>query len=960
LTFAPGVTTQTVTVVVNGDVLDEPDETFLVNLSNPTNATIADNQGRGTITDDDAPPTISINDDVVNEGDNGFVAALFTVTLSAASGQTVTASFATADASATAGSDYQATSGTLTFAPGTRTATITVVVIGDQIDETNEIFLINLSNPTNATLADNQGQCTIIDNDPVPSISINDVAVREGNVGTVNALFTVTLSAVSGREVSVAYATANGTATAGSDYAAATGRLVFASGTGAQTITVVVNGDVIDEPREKFFVNLRQPANATIADSQGVCTITDDEGAPVQFLAVLDGTQQAPPVKVKANGGGMFILSLTQDTLSFNIRAQGLSGPIISAHFANAAAGANGPVARTITSSFNGEVANGIWTSTDSESLTPELVAELLAGRIYVNLITTAFPNGEIRGQLLTGAPINLFAAFSGSQEVPAVTTVANGLGAFTLGADGKNLAFDITANGLSGPIIAAHFHLAAAGQNGPIIRDITGNFLVNKGSGVWSATDAGPLTPGRVAELLAGTIYVNIHTAANLDGEIRGQIGRQALPDWLVPVTVKAIASQNTTLPVTSSFDLAFGGHAAAKEGFDPSLDIPSAPPGFTYFAYFASNALPNFLTRDIRAWVPAFENGILWVLRIVNAAEITSEVRWDSTALPPQDSFTLSGAGLGEIDMRKRSSVRVTGNAILTLRKNLPTTCVTYDFTLANGGWYLISLPVTPSNNTVANLFPTATAAFGWDVTNQTHVPASALEPQRAYWILMPTAARVEICGIPVVNYSRSYMTQGWDLVGSVTKSSPLVDEPKGSVLTMFRWNPATQSYARVDSRQVEPKEGYWILVFGVPSKIVVGSSESSNVDTIKPGADLTAFYEKYGTAPPMPPSSVAVETSSLLPERYGLSQNYPNPFNPETVIEYQLPKPGRVNVKVYTILGAEVRTLIDEEKPAGYHRVRWDGRNEAGQRLNSGVYIYRIQAGDFVRIKKLVLVK
>jgi hypothetical protein len=189
---------------------------------------------------------------------------------------------------------------------------------------------------------------------------------------------------------------------------------------------------------------------------------------------------------------------------------------------------------------------------------------------------------------------------------------------------------------------------------------------------------------------------------------------------------------------------------------------------------------------------------------------------------------------------------------------------------------------------------------------------------------------------------------------------KSSPLVDDPKGSVVDMFRWNPATQSHARTHPRQVEPKEGYWILVFGVPSKIVVGGTGAFGVDTAKSSADLTAFYEKYGALPPMPPLPVAVETPTLLPETYGLSQNYPNPFNPETVIEYRMPKPGRVSLKIYTILGAEVRTLIDDEMPAGFHRVRWDGTNDAGQRINSGIYLYKIRADEFVQVKKLVLVK
>ena len=167
------------------------------------------------------PPSITITDVSVTEGNTGTVNAVFTVTLSAASSQTVTVTYATANGTATAGSDYTATSGTLTIPAGSTTGTITVAVGGDTLAEGNETFFVNLGNPTNSTIADGQGQGTIINDDaPPPTLSINDVSVTEGNSGTVNAVFTVTLSSASSQTVTVTYATANGTATAGSDYTA--------------------------------------------------------------------------------------------------------------------------------------------------------------------------------------------------------------------------------------------------------------------------------------------------------------------------------------------------------------------------------------------------------------------------------------------------------------------------------------------------------------------------------------------------------------------------------------------------------------------------------------------------------------------------------------------------------------------------------------------------------------------
>lgn len=283
LTFNPGVTSKTITVYVNGDVVTEPNETFFVNLANPTVATIADNQGQGTIIDDDtAPPTLSINDVTVTEGDTSTTNATFTVTLSQASTQTVSVQYATADGTATAPSDYTSVPlTTLSFAPGTTSQTLTVKVNGDTTHELTENFFVNLSNAANATISDNQGIGTITNDDPVPQISINDVSVTEGNTGTTNATFTVTLSRPSSQAITVQYSTADGTATAGSDYTAIPPTVLnFAAGVTSRTITVQVNGDVVVENNETFFVNLSNPTIATIADGQGQGTIVDDDQVP--------------------------------------------------------------------------------------------------------------------------------------------------------------------------------------------------------------------------------------------------------------------------------------------------------------------------------------------------------------------------------------------------------------------------------------------------------------------------------------------------------------------------------------------------------------------------------------------------------------------------------------------------------------------------------------------------------
>jgi hypothetical protein len=286
LTFLPGVVSQTASVVVRGDNSDEPGETFNVELSSPTNATIVDGTGVGTINDDDDPPTLSIGNAPVTEGDSpSTVNANFTVTLSAPSGFPVTVQYATSGGgSATPGADYTAVSPTtLTFAPGDVSETATVVVQGDNVYEANETFDVTLSNPSNATIADGTGVGTINDDDPAPTVSIDNVTLAEGNPpGETTFGFTVSLSAVSSQIVAVNYATADGSATtADSDYTGiGSTQLTFTPGQTSQPVNVTVQRDTKAEANETFTVSLSSPSNATIADGTGLGTITNDDAAP--------------------------------------------------------------------------------------------------------------------------------------------------------------------------------------------------------------------------------------------------------------------------------------------------------------------------------------------------------------------------------------------------------------------------------------------------------------------------------------------------------------------------------------------------------------------------------------------------------------------------------------------------------------------------------------------------------
>ncbi len=226
----------------------------------------------------DAVPRLTIGDVSVLEGNTGTRGATFTVTLSAAYSQPVSVAYSTGNGSATTGSDYQAASGILTIPAGQTTGTITILVSGDRVAEANETFVVNLSAPTNATIADGQGQGTIVDDEP--RISIGDVTKAEGKKGqTTLFTFTVTLSAAYDQAVTMSFRTVNGTATTSdNDYIAKTGTLTFAPGETTKTITIAVNGDSKREANETFYLDLYGLSiNGLFTKNRGIGTILNDD-----------------------------------------------------------------------------------------------------------------------------------------------------------------------------------------------------------------------------------------------------------------------------------------------------------------------------------------------------------------------------------------------------------------------------------------------------------------------------------------------------------------------------------------------------------------------------------------------------------------------------------------------------------------------------------------------------------
>ena len=363
LVILAGQKSGTVTVPVLNDTLDEPDETFTLRLSGEDHATLetADSTATGTITDDNDAATDLLVENV--RGGEGAGTIVFQVRLAIASGQEVTVDYETVSGTATEGTDCNAdgadfaeTSGTLTFPVGDKVPTEpdpAVTICDDLLDEHDETFGLQLRNPSNATAPRDPATDIIEDNDPEPDLSVDDPRVVEG---AGNIKFTVTLKQAggnadqaSGKEVTVNYATADGTAEAGEDYTAKTGPLTFDAGETSQTVEVRVSNDQISEDDETFTLVLSDPDNATANVDSGTATIVDNDGEPglrvndiqvrenagtVRFTvtlepvssgtvtvdyATMDGTATEPDDYTATNGTLTFVAGDSTETVDVDI-----------------------------------------------------------------------------------------------------------------------------------------------------------------------------------------------------------------------------------------------------------------------------------------------------------------------------------------------------------------------------------------------------------------------------------------------------------------------------------------------------------------------------------------------------------------------------------------------------------------------------------------------------------------
>jgi hypothetical protein len=255
----------------------------------------------------------------------------------------------------------------------------------------------------------------------------------------------------------------------------------------------------------------------------------------------------------------------------------------------------------------------------------------------------------------------------------------------------------------------------------------------------------------------------------------------------------------------------------------------------------------------------------------------------------------------------------------------------------------WNLISVPLTVASYSKSALYPTAVSnAFAYQGG---YVIRATLANGSGYWLKFSGGQSVGITGLVRTRDSVSVQA-GWNIIGSI--SSPVAvasvgSSPGGIVASQFFGY--SSGYHVADS--IQPGKGYWVKVYQSGKLILASAGE------LVPATRMRIVPD--GENPPAPPGEEVSDLTSEIPNRIALHQNYPNPFNPTTVINYELPKGEYVRLAVYDMLGREVATLVNGAQEAGYKSVEFSAAN-----LPSGIYTYRLTAGTYVEVKKMLLLK
>jgi hypothetical protein len=627
-----------------------------------------------------------------------------------------------------------------------------------------------------------------------------------------------------------------------------------------------------------------------------LCMLAGTAAAQIHFTASLDGAQAG--TASTGTGTGSFSLSDDFTELKYIITYQGLTGPLSVAggHFHVGAPGIAGPVVKPLLAGGGpaAQTFSGTWRSTEGSSpLTPALVESLLAGRIYVNLHTAANPAGEIRGRLELATPLHFVMNLDGAQAGSAST--GSGTGVLVLYPSRDSARYYISYRGLTGNLSGAggHFHTGSPGVNGPVVRAVASGGGAAEGTlrGTWKSTDGSqPLTLALVDSMLAGKMYVNLHTAASPSGEIRGKLVLMGGTGFVASMD----SAQET--PPTLSHGTGTG-----------SVNINAAHTEISYnLTWLGLTGVLSAAGGHIHAGSPGRAGSV--VHPIVGGGDSASKTisgTWKVTdASQPLTPALIESLLTGRLYFNVHT-VANTGGEIRG--QIVPTT----------GIGFTAQLDGAQAGNATTG---TGTASI---VLNPEH---TALQYRLTFFGLSGTLSGAG----------------GHFHVGSPGTNGPVVKAVTAGGGAAQQT--ITGRWSTTDTTQA--------LTSALVDSLVHGKIYVNFHTTAFPSGELRGAVNYDGG---VVVTGVSEGPVNEVPVSMSLAQNYPNPFNPTTAISYQLSAVSKTKIAVYDLLGREVAVLVNDVQNPGSYRVVFDARG-----LSSGVYYYRLSAGNQSVTKKMALVR
>jgi len=468
LTFQPGQTTLSITVPTLADPSAALTELYTVNLSGAVHGLIGRQTGTATISNLPfviGEPQISIDDPTFAVANNATGFLNFTISLGSAANVPVTVAYSTADGTGAAGTDYTATSGTVTFNPGQTSINVPVAVFGASPVEVFATVLMNLSSPVNGAIAKGLGTGTgTITEGAVTEISINNPTVTVGFGSTALLEFNVSLNAATTVPVTVSYATANGTGVAGTDYTATSGLITFLPGQTSLQIPVTAIGASL--VTKTVLLNLSLPVNAALQTATGTGSIHQSNIPQISINSPAMGVANAHtatldfdvtlaqaalvPVTVSfatSNGTGVAgtDYTATSGSVTFTPGQTDIQVPVTI--MGASATAATKTVVMTLSAAVNGQIAAAVGTGFIQEQAIPQISINNPA--VGVANAHTATLNFHVTLAQAALVPVTVsFATSDGTGVAGTDYTATSGSVTFTPGQ--TDIAVPVTVSGAS------------------------------------------------------------------------------------------------------------------------------------------------------------------------------------------------------------------------------------------------------------------------------------------------------------------------------------------------------------------------------------------------------------------------------------------------------------------------------------------------------------------------------